>query len=70
MGNGLCLEEWFAQAKSESLWRSNSSFELRDAKWTVYSMASENGLTIFLYVNGRLWNLFYQSLVRKNLKHL
>ena len=47
------LKNGCQEAKVNLYSGSNTSFELRDAKMDRLQQASENGLTIFLYVDGR-----------------
>lgn len=47
---------------------SNTSFELRDAKMDRLQQASENGLTIFLYVDGRYGTYSTNRLDKKELE--
>ena len=53
MGNGLCLEKRVSGSKVVLYSNSNASFELRDAKMDRLQQASESGLSISLYVDGR-----------------
>lgn len=47
---------------------SNTSFELRDAKMDRLQQASENGLSLYLYVNGRYGNYATNRLNKKELE--
>ena len=49
---------------------SNTSFELREAKMDRLQQASESGMGINVYVDGRYGNYSTNRLDRKNLKHL
>ena len=49
---------------------SNTSFELRDAKMDRLQQASEGGLSLSLYVDGRYGSISTNRLNRKNWKHL
>lgn len=62
------LKNGCQQAKVNLYAGSNSSFELRDAKMDRLQQASENGLTIFLYVNGRYGTYFTNRLDKKELE--
>ena len=62
------LKNGCQQAKVNLYAGSNSSFELRDAKMDRLQQASENGLTIFLYVNGRYGTYSTNRLDKKELE--
>ena len=62
------LKNGCQQAKVNLYAGSNSSFELRDAKMDRLQQASENGLTIFLYVDGRYGTYSTNRLDKKELE--
>ena len=62
------LKNGCQEAKVNLYAGSNSSFELRDAKMDRLQQASENGLTIFLYVDGRYGTYSTNRLDKKELE--
>lgn len=68
MGNGLCLEKRVSGSKVGAVLNSNASFELRDAKMDRLQQASESGLSISLYVDGRYGSYSTNRLDKKELE--
>ena len=62
------LKNGCQEAKVNLYSGSNTSFELRDAKMDRLQQASENGLTIFLYVDGRYGTYSTNRLDKKELE--
>ena len=62
------LKNGCQQAKVNLQAGSNSSFELRDGKMDRLQQASENGLTIYLYVDGRYGSFNTNRLDKKELE--
>ena len=68
MGNGLCPEEWLPGSKVLLYSSSNTSLSLRDAKMDRLQQASEGGLSLSLYVDGRYGSISTNRLNRKELE--
>lgn len=64
----FALKNGCQQAKVNLYAGSNSSFELRDAKMDKLQQASESGLSISLYVDGRYGNFSTNRLNKKELE--
>lgn len=62
------LKNGCQQAKVRLYSGSNTSFELRDAKMDKLQQASENGLSLYLFVDGRYGTYSTNSLKKKELR--
>lgn len=68
VGNGLCLENGCRAVKLALYSNSNASFELRDGKMDRLQQASESGLSISLYVDGKYGSYSTNRLNKKELE--
>ena len=68
MGHGVCPEERLPGSKSITILGSNTSFELRDAKMDKLQQASESGMSLYLYVDGRYGTYSTNRLDKKELE--
>lgn len=68
MGNGLCLEKRVSGSKVGAVLQLQRFIELRDAKMDRLQQASESGLSISLYVDGRYGSYSTNRLDKKELE--